>query len=59
MVTHPSLPSDTQLMFFFYFLGLLWRHFKTCGVEKWDIELRELVTHYRNWQEWAHKVVSD
>jgi len=40
----------------FWSAGLLWRHFKTCGVEKWDIELRELVTHYRNWQEWAHKV---
>eukprot|EP00088_Acartia_fossae_P043174 TRINITY_DN4544_c0_g1_i1.p1 TRINITY_DN4544_c0_g1~~TRINITY_DN4544_c0_g1_i1.p1 ORF type:complete len:405 (+),score=83.60 TRINITY_DN4544_c0_g1_i1:29-1243(+) len=40
----------------FWSAGLLWRHFKTCGVEKWDTELRELVTHYRNWQEWAHKV---
>eukprot|EP00088_Acartia_fossae_P055117 TRINITY_DN63_c0_g1_i4.p1 TRINITY_DN63_c0_g1~~TRINITY_DN63_c0_g1_i4.p1 ORF type:complete len:513 (-),score=120.52 TRINITY_DN63_c0_g1_i4:467-2005(-) len=40
----------------FWSTGLLWKHFKTCGVEKWDVELRELVTHYRNWQEWAHKV---
>jgi len=40
----------------FWSAGLLWKYFKTCGVEKWDLELRELVAHYRNWKEWAHEV---
>ena len=40
----------------FWSAGLLWKHFKTCGVEKWDSELRNLVEHYRNWREWAHEV---
>jgi len=40
----------------FWSAGLLRKHFKTCGVEQWDIELNDLVTHYRNWQEWAHNV---
>jgi len=40
----------------FWSAGLLWRHFKTCGVEKWDNEFRDLVTHYRNWKDWAHEV---
>lgn len=40
----------------FWSAGILWKHFKTCGVERWDIEFRELVTHYRNWKEWAHEV---
>ena len=40
----------------FWSTGLLWKHFKTCGVEKWDKELRGLVEHYRNWREWVHEV---
>ena len=40
----------------FWSTGLLWKHFKTCGVEKWDRDLRGLVDHYRNWREWAHEV---
>ena len=40
----------------FWSAGLLWKHFKTCGVEKWDLELRELVDHYRNWKAWTHEV---
>eukprot|EP00092_Neocalanus_flemingeri_P055608 GFUD01065771.1.p1 GENE.GFUD01065771.1~~GFUD01065771.1.p1 ORF type:complete len:532 (-),score=157.37 GFUD01065771.1:404-1999(-) len=40
----------------FWSAGLLWKHFKTCGVEKWDKELRDLVDHYRNWKAWTHEV---
>jgi len=40
----------------FWSAGLLYKHFRTCGVEKWDLEFRELVDHYKNWQEWAHTV---
>ena len=40
----------------FWSVGLLWKHFKTCGVEKWDLELKDLIGHYKNWQEWAHTV---
>lgn len=40
----------------FWSTGLLWKHFKTCGVERWDRELKGLVDHYRNWREWAHEV---
>ena len=29
------------------FAGMLFKNFRTCGVEKWDIEFRELVPHYR------------
>ena len=31
----------------FWSAGMLHKHFKTCGVEKWDIEFRDLVPHYR------------
>ena len=40
----------------FWSTGLLWKHFRTCGVERWDRELKGLVDHYRNWREWAHEV---
>jgi len=40
----------------FWSAGLLLKHFKTCGVEKWDQELRDLVDHYRNWKAWTHEV---
>jgi hypothetical protein len=40
----------------FWSAGILWKHFKTCGVEKWDTELKDLVTHYKNWKDWAHEV---
>ena len=40
----------------YFYLGLLWKHFKTCGVEKWDLQLQELVTHYKNWKNWTHEV---
>jgi len=40
----------------FWSAGLLYKHFRTCGVEKWDLEFKELVAHYKNWQEWAHTV---
>lgn len=40
----------------FWSAGFLFRHFSSCGVEQWDTELRDLVTHYRNWREWAHTV---
>jgi len=40
----------------FWSTGLLWKHFKTCGVEKWDLQLQELVTHYKNWKNWTHEV---
>jgi len=40
----------------FWSAGMLFKNFKTCGVEKWDIEFRELVPHYRNWREWSHEV---
>jgi len=40
----------------FWSAGLLWKHFRTCGVEKWDQELRDLVEHYRNWKAWTHEV---
>lgn len=40
----------------FWSAGLLCKHFRTCGVEKWDLEMRELVEHYRNWKAWTHEV---
>ncbi|XP_023349490.1 uncharacterized protein LOC111718193 isoform X3 [Eurytemora carolleeae] len=40
----------------FWSAGLLYKHFRTCGVEQWDIEFKELYTHYRNWKEWHHEV---
>lgn len=40
----------------FWSAGLLCKHFRTCGVEKWDMEMRELVDHYRNWKTWTHEV---
>jgi len=40
----------------FWSAGFLWKHFKTCGVEQWDKQFTDLVTHYRNWREWSHKV---
>jgi len=40
----------------FWSAGLLHKHFKTCGVEKWDLEMRELVDHYKNWKAWTHEV---
>jgi len=40
----------------FWSAGMLHKHFKTCGVEKWDIEFRDLVPHYRNWREWTDQV---
>jgi len=40
----------------FWSTGLLYKHFKTCGVEKWDGEMRELVDHYKNWKAWTHEV---
>ena len=40
----------------FWSAGLLHKHFKTCGVEKWDIEMKELVDHYKNWKAWTHEV---
>ena len=40
----------------FWSAGFLWKHFGTCGVEAWDLELAALVAHYRNWKEWSHTV---
>jgi len=40
----------------FWSAGFLYKHFKTCGVEKWDLEMRDLVSHYKNWRDWAHEV---
>jgi len=40
----------------FWSSGFLWKHFKTCGVEAWDQQLRELVDHYKNWRAWSHEV---
>jgi len=40
----------------FWSTGLLCKHFKTCGVEKWDLEMRDLVEHYKNWKAWTHEV---
>ena len=40
----------------FWSTGFLWKHFRTCGVEAWDLQLRELVDHYKNWRCWAHEV---
>ena len=40
----------------FWSAGLFWKNFRTCGVEKWDQELRDLVEHYRNWKAWTHEV---
>ena len=40
----------------FWSTGLLWKHFKTCGVEAWDIQLKNLIEHYKNWKEWTHEV---
>lgn len=40
----------------FWSAGMLFKNFKTSGVEKWDIEFRELVPHYRNWREWSQMV---
>ena len=40
----------------FWSAGFLWKHFRTCGVEKWDIELKNLIDHYKNWKNWTHEV---
>ena len=40
----------------FWTAGFLWKHFKTCGAEAWDLELKELVEHYKNWRAWSHEV---
>ena len=40
----------------FWSTGFLWKHFRTCGVESWDLQLKELVAHYKNWRAWSHEV---
>lgn len=40
----------------FWSTGFLWKHFRTCGVEAWDLQLKELVDHYKNWRAWSHEV---
>ena len=40
----------------FWSTGFLWKHFRTCGVEAWDLQLKELVSHYKNWRAWSHEV---
>jgi len=40
----------------FWSAGLLYKHFKTCGVEKWDQQFKDLIEHYRNWKAWTHEV---
>jgi len=40
----------------FWSVGFLWKHFRTCGVEAWDLQLKELVEHYKNWRAWTHEV---
>ena len=40
----------------FWSTGFLWKHFRTCGVEAWDLELKELIDHYKNWKAWSHEV---
>ena len=40
----------------FWSTGFLWKHFRTCGVEAWDLQLKELIDHYKNWKAWSHEV---
>ena len=40
----------------FWSTGFLWKHFRTCGVEAWDLQLKELIDHYKNWKVWSHEV---
>jgi len=40
----------------FWSTGFLWKHFRTCGVEAWDLQLQDLIHHYRNWKEWTKEV---